>query len=187
MAIESFEVWFRREVAPYEAALRWRLCRLLTSEADVEDVLWSAYERLLIGDAWRTCAAPVAFVHTVARNLALDHLRRATVVSMDGASAAFYEAADDAPGLEERLDDRAALALVRSAIDAMPAQCRKVFVMRRVDDLSPAQIAERTGLSVSTIEKHVAKGLRLCAERLAHAGLERTTGRWSKPAPPARR
>ncbi len=185
--VETFELWFRREVAPFEGALRWRLRRLLDSDAEVEDVLWSAYEKVLVADLWRSAAAPVALVHSIARNLAIDHLRRTKVVSLEGASAAFYEAADETPGPEERMDDRRALRLVHEAVAQMPAQCRRVFVMRRIEGLSPAEIAERTGLSVSTIEKHVAKGLRLCAERLAQAGLERTSGRWSKRASPRTR
>jgi DNA-binding transcriptional ArsR family regulator len=46
-----------------------------------------------------------------------------------------------------------------------------VFVLRKVYRLSHAEIAEVLGVSHSTIEKHVAKGLVRCRDYLRDAGL----------------
>jgi DNA-binding transcriptional ArsR family regulator len=46
-----------------------------------------------------------------------------------------------------------------------------VFVLRKVYKLSHAEIAEVLGVSHSTIEKHVAKGLMRCREYLREHGL----------------
>lgn len=174
-AADEFERWFRREAAPYEGAIQARLSRLLPSPADVQDVLWSAYERLLVSGAWRGAERPAELIFRIARNLAIDQLRRSKVVAFESASDSYFEAAAETPGPEERLDDRRAVEILDLAVKALPPQCRRIFVMRRIWGLSPQAIAEQTGLSVSTIEKHVAKGLKLCADRLAQAGLERTT------------
>ncbi|QUD89577.1 RNA polymerase sigma factor [Phenylobacterium montanum] len=185
---EAFENWYLREIAPFEPALRSRLRALVYSDSDVEDLLWSAYERLIETGIWRSAHRPVALVHQIARNLALDQLRRSRIVPIESASAAFFQAADDEPGPEERLDDRHALAVVIAAIEALPEQCQRVFKLRRLDGMSPAEISAHTGLSISTIEKHVAKGLRLCADRLAQIGLERKKARpWVKRTAIAKR
>jgi RNA polymerase sigma-70 factor (ECF subfamily) len=46
-----------------------------------------------------------------------------------------------------------------------------VFVLRKVHKLSHAEIAQVLGVSHSTIEKHVAKGLMRCREYLRDQGL----------------
>jgi DNA-binding transcriptional ArsR family regulator len=51
-----------------------------------------------------------------------------------------------------------------------------VFVLRKVYRLSHDEIAEVLGVSHSTIEKHVAKGLIRCRDYLRDAGLLDATG-----------
>ncbi|MGH8200295.1 MAG: RNA polymerase sigma factor [Steroidobacteraceae bacterium] len=56
-------------------------------------------------------------------------------------------------------------------MDSLPPLCRRVFVLRKVYQLSHAEIAQVLGVSHSTIEKHVAKGLLRCRDQLRSAGL----------------
>jgi DNA-directed RNA polymerase specialized sigma24 family protein len=53
----------------------------------------------------------------------------------------------------------------------LPPLCRRVFVLRKVFKLSPTEISEVLGISTSTIEKHVAKGLVRCRDYLREKGL----------------
>ncbi len=57
------------------------------------------------------------------------------------------------------------------AVERLPPVCRRVFVLRKVHKLSHTEISEVLGLSESTIEKHVAKGLVRCREYLRELGL----------------
>ena len=63
------------------------------------------------------------------------------------------------------------------AVDALaflgrlPPLCRRVFVLRKVYRLSHDEISEVLGVSHSTIEKHVAKGLIRCRDYLRDVGL----------------
>lgn len=43
----------------------------------------------------------------------------------------------------------------------MPEKCREVFLLSRVENLSHKKIAEQLGISVSTVEKHVSKAVRI--------------------------
>lgn len=45
------------------------------------------------------------------------------------------------------------------AINALPEQCRKVFILSRKYDLKNREIAKRLGISVKTVEKHISKAL----------------------------
>jgi RNA polymerase sigma-70 factor (ECF subfamily) len=75
--------------------------------------------------------------------------------------------ADELPGADRTLEARDDLRLLARLIADLPPQCRRVFTLRKVYGLSHEEIAVRLGLSISTVEKHVIKGLRLCSERLA--------------------
>ena len=52
-------------------------------------------------------------------------------------------------------------------MNGLPTQCRRVFVARRVHEKSLAEIAVEMDLSVSTVEKHLAKAIRLFAKAIA--------------------
>jgi RNA polymerase sigma factor (sigma-70 family) len=56
-------------------------------------------------------------------------------------------------------------ALMR-AIENLPAGCREVLVLRNQEELSHRQIADRLGIATSTVEKHLARALRLLREEL---------------------
>lgn len=55
---------------------------------------------------------------------------------------------------------------IRSAIDRLPIERKKIFIMSRYDGLKYSEIAEKLNLSVSTIENQMVKALKLLREEL---------------------
>lgn len=165
---EERRAWFRREILPLEPdllAYARRFCR--DSETDPEDLVHDTFARAIAYKSWREVLNPGAFAARILRNTALDALRRRKVLTIT-AVADFERLAqvDEAPTQEQTVLDRDELRRLREAIAELPAQCRRVFTLRKVYDLSPREIAERLGLSVSTVEKHLVKGLRYCSDKL---------------------
>jgi RNA polymerase sigma factor (sigma-70 family) len=62
------------------------------------------------------------------------------------------------------------------AADQLEGNVRKAFILKKVYGQSQKEIAHHLGLSESTIEKHVAKGLRHCADYLLLLDAEATPG-----------
>jgi RNA polymerase sigma factor (sigma-70 family) len=117
-------------------------------------------------DAWAQAAAavepardPAGFLHRIARNLALDRLRRRARQALPIDAAAPHQLADAAPGPERIAAGRQALGRVRDAIAALPPRAREAFLLARLDGLSHAAIAARMGVSPRTVENHVALAL----------------------------
>ena len=54
------------------------------------------------------------------------------------------------PDLLRRMED---------AMRAMPKMQREIFLAHRLDDMSYGEIAERTGLTVRQVERHMAKAI----------------------------
>jgi RNA polymerase sigma-70 factor (ECF subfamily) len=65
--------------------------------------------------------------------------------------------------------DAELLRRLENAVGAMPRKQREIFLVHRLDDLSYAEIASRTGLSVRQVERHMAKALyKLCKQIDGH-------------------
>jgi RNA polymerase sigma-70 factor (ECF subfamily) len=54
------------------------------------------------------------------------------------------------PDLLRRMED---------AMRAMPKMQREIFLAHRLDDMSYGEIAERTGLTIRQVERHMAKAI----------------------------
>lgn len=55
---------------------------------------------------------------------------------------------------------------IRTAIDQMPLQRKKIFIMSRYEELTYKEIAEKMGLSKKTIENQMGKALQYLREEL---------------------
>jgi RNA polymerase sigma factor (sigma-70 family) len=71
---------------------------------------------------------------------------------------------DTTPTPDEVLAGDECLERMRDALDAVSRRTRDVFFMQRLDGLSYAQIAQRLGVSISAVEKHIATALAILAD-----------------------
>jgi RNA polymerase sigma factor (sigma-70 family) len=164
--------WFLNQIFRHRAAL-YRYLRKFTSGAeDIEDLIQETYMRVYSLPDFETVGSPRALLFRIAHNMAVERARRnksqATDSVGDFTSLTVYS--NEAPA-EVQLDDRQRFEAFCAAVDQLPPLCRRVFVLRKVYRLSHDEIAEVLGVSHSTIEKHVAKGLVRCRDYLRNAGL----------------
>lgn len=170
----SDPAWFAAAVQPHDSALRAWLRAKFPALADVDDVVQETYTRVLqlrARDPLRQHAVkPLLF--TMARNLALDELRRRHIVPMEtlgGDDGAAF--ADGALGIADAVSRRQELALLNEAIQSLPERCRQVLTLRKIYGLSQREIARQMGISEHTVEAQVGIGVRRCADYLARFGL----------------
>ena len=154
--------WLLREALPHEPALRAWLMRRRVDGLEPEDVIQECYSLLAARDRVDDIRHPKAYLFQTARSLVSAHVRRARIVpfqaldDLDGG-----ELFEDAPSPERIVSDRDALRRLAQAIAALPPQAQRALILRRVHDLPQQEIARRMGLSENTVEKHIARGLRL--------------------------
>lgn len=71
---------------------------------------------------------------------------------------------------QQNLDAGELSAVVGRILESMPPQRRRIFSMSRKDGLSDAEIAERLGLSVRTVNKHIELALKDIRRKLSRGG-----------------
>ena len=168
----SLDDWFVREVLVHERVLMQYLQRCWPHRDELHDLPQEVYARVYEAAGRSRPTAPRAFVFTTARHLMTDRLRRSRVVSIepvgDFESSNVYLIDEVSP--ERWTGTRQALRRLVEALDALPERCRQVVWLRRVEELSQNDVAQRLGISGRTVEKHLAKGMRLIADHLYGGG-----------------
>lgn len=158
--------WFKASILPHERELRARLRRAAsTAEADLDDVVSEALVRAYGTADWVNIADGRHYLFRIARNVMIDQARRSALIAFDSLEDAGGHEPDRRT--EAAISARDELRQAQRAIEAMPPQCRRVFMLRRVHERSIAEIAAEMELSISTVEKHLGKAVALLARAMA--------------------
>jgi RNA polymerase sigma-70 factor (ECF subfamily) len=158
-------IWFKNVILPHQGALRAQLRRIAPARLDVDDLVSETLARVWGARDWTRITAGKAYLFSIARNMLIDEARRETVVSFD--QFADFDSLRSEHSPEPQLDARDALRQIEKIVAGLPEQARRVFVLRRIHGFSMNEIADQMGLSVSTVEKHLANALSLVAKALA--------------------
>jgi RNA polymerase sigma-70 factor (ECF subfamily) len=160
--------WFIGVFTKYSRSLRRYLRRYSVSEATAADVAQEAFLRMYVASRADSVKHPRAYLYQVARNLVLNHIRDKVRAGTDTV-ADFDDLGvyGDFPSLESASISQEEYELLISAIEQLPPQCRRVFILRKIYQYSYREIVDELGIAVSTVEKHVAHGTKACNRYLA--------------------
>lgn len=171
--------WLARHIVPIEPALRAWLQKRRVAGLEIDDIVQESYARLAILPSVAEITNPRAYLYQAAHSIIVTYLRRQNVVSIQAVEQAELAAfgSDDATP-EVVASDRDELFHLVELIGELPEQPRRVFISRRVEGLSQRETAQKLNLSESTVEKHMARAVRLFMDALANGG--KTQGQASR-------
>lgn len=154
--------WFADEVLPHEAALRGYLHGLV-APAEVDDLVQETYSRLLRARERGPVESPRGLLFATARNAARDlHRRRAVRNTLPIGEIDQSRVFDDAPDAAETASRRQEADLLTEAIASLPPRCREILLLRKFENLSHREIAQRLGISEHTVGVQLTKALQRC-------------------------
>ena len=160
----------RKRFSQLYMSLRSSLARSVAGivpPAEIEDIVQEAYVRVCQVEAPSSVRAPQSYLYRTVRNLALDHRKRAESRLTDSVGEEIDTAGFGTERLSDRTFDDAAsneeFALFCDAVRHLPVQCRRAFVLKKVYGYTQREVAAELGLSESTVEKHIATGIKRCA------------------------
>ena len=162
-------------VSRYQNRLYRFLLRLVRDRSEAEDLFQQTWvhvaEKIRRFDPNRNFDA---WLFTVARNLAIDHLRRVRPASLDqpvsedesqGTAVDRLVAKDPAP-LERMLENERASRL-GTALDELPIAYREVMTLRFEEEMKIEEIAQVLSIPLSTVKSRLRRSLeqmRQCLE-----------------------
>ena len=126
------------------------------SALEIEDLTQEVFLRMIGPAAPRTLHNPEAYVFTLARNLVKDRARRlCTRAATSSISLDEVDIPSQLPTPEEVFECEERLEEAASVLDGLRTETRVAFLLHRLDGASYASIAQRLGVSVSMVEKHI--------------------------------
>jgi len=125
---------------------------MLADYAEADDVAQETFVRLWRADlAGGNPRSVLAWIYRTGTRLAIDRLReRSKIVATDEETTALAELGSLAPGGDDVLANRRALAVLARRL---PAEELEVALLFRIDGLTQAEIAEVSGISERTVRR----------------------------------
>lgn len=159
------------------SSLKRFIGRFMRNSSDIEDIAQEAFLRAYAVERGRPIEQPKSFLFRIAKHLALSQLTRKARQITD-----YIEDFEDSSVIqlehsaEEEVSARQMLGLHVEAVTELSAQCRQVYLLRKVHGFSHKEIAAHLGIAVSTVEKHLMKAIEQC-ERYVRERVELRTSR----------
>lgn len=165
--------WIARWILPVESALRtWLRHRVRGGTGiEIDDIVQESYAVLSELATVDHIRSPRNYLFQIAHSIVLAHHRRSKIVRIDYlAELERLEVMDDAVSPEIETFDRHELRRLGEMLLELPSRQREAFSLRKLEELSQREAAERMRISESTLEKHVAKALYYLTQRLGRSG-----------------
>ncbi len=155
------------EIKNLYVRLKRYIARYLNRPEDVEDLTQEAFLRVLEASSKGKIENPKAYLYRTAHNLALNSLaRKSNHLLCYIEDLADSNVIEKGVPLEDQVNFQKNFELFCHATLELPERCREVLILRKVYGLSQKQVAQKLNISVSTVEKHLAKGISRCAASL---------------------
>lgn len=157
------------------------IAKYRANAADIDEIAQDVFLTGFALEQRETIRTPERLLLRIAKHLAIDEARRKinkTSDPLEGSIdlAAYPDERQCSP--EDMLSGRQKLLAFSEVVADLPADLRRVFVMRRIEGLKYDQIATRLNLSKSAVEKRMASAMNVFIASIKERGyaLEDFTG-----------
>jgi RNA polymerase sigma-70 factor (ECF subfamily) len=163
---------FGELVSRYETKVYGLALKMVRNPEDAEDVLQDTFLRAYRGiKSFQGASTFSTWIYRITANSALMRLRKKQLPTVSIEDADEREApiniADWSPGPVEQLLSQETRHMMEEAIHSLPPEFRQVFVLRDVEELSNAEVAEILDLSVAAVKSRLHRARLKVRDRLA--------------------
>tara|TARA_R110002167_G_scaffold50547_5_gene147170 strand:+ start:31060 stop:31635 length:576 start_codon:yes stop_codon:yes gene_type:complete len=147
------------------------IMKMSVEQQDVDDILQETFIRVLHSDAKQQIKSPKGYLFVVSRNLVLKKLMQQSKAIHTELDDALIEN-DDGNTVEKELYQKLKFERFSKVLSSLPEKNRRAILLRKLYCLSHKEIAKKMDVSVSSVEKYIATGLRQCKQSLCAQGYE---------------
>jgi len=164
-------LWYKENLRPHEPMLRAWLTSRYSEQIDADNIIQEALIRVLRSKNESEMNSPKAYFFAIARNLALDHIRRNKVIFNESIlNDEAMQLLDESESIEETVARNHELEILTEAIQSLPERCRRVFTLSKVYGMTYDQIACEMDISFNTVSAQIAIGFSKCGEYMRRHG-----------------
>ena len=157
--LNKFELLFKELFKPLSSFALKYVRDIDDAKGIVHEVFVTFWEKF---DALPADANYRSYLYTAVRNRCLNYIRDSKKhVTLENVTA--HEAVESNTAMEAAELERE----IELGIQSLPEKCRIVFEMNRSEGLKYAQIAEKLGISVKTVEAQISKALSILRDHLS--------------------
>jgi len=147
------------------------IMKMSVKQQDVDDILQETFIKVLHSDTQQKIKSPKGYLFVVSRNLVLKKLTQQSKEIHTEIDEALIENENDNP-VEKELHQKLKFERFSQILNSLPEQHRRAILLRKLYCLSHKEIAKKMDISVSSVEKYIAKGLKQCKQSLCTQGYE---------------
>ncbi len=140
----------------HRSVLASYLAQKLLQQADIDDILQETFEQAYLAENKLEIRSPKGFLFIVARRILSKKFKKQSkriFVEIDETEVS--EASGIKINPENDLYYKFKMGILMDAIETLPPQCRRVFMMRKLQGYSQKKIASELKISTSTVERHI--------------------------------
>jgi RNA polymerase sigma factor (sigma-70 family) len=156
-----------REAGPLRQSLARYFGRRISDASEVDDLVQEVFIRIVARDSTQPVLHLGGYVFQTAASVLADRGRRRTVRQADA-----HVTFDDERHTDQDFDaDRILMGkqdlhAATAALLSLPVRTRTIFVLHRLEGCKYRDIGARLGITVSAVEKHMARAIQHLSETL---------------------
>jgi len=162
----AFELLYRSEYSN----LKYFLSRYLSDYTLIEDIVQESFLTLWDGrDKINPQLSLKAFLFTIARNRAINELRKRSYKltdSLDKAEVSFKLKVLNDEYLTSRIDLMDMKRVIEKTYEMLPEKIKDSFVLSREKEMSYKEISDELGISVKSVEHNISAALKIFRKKL---------------------
>ncbi|HBO15567.1 MAG TPA: RNA polymerase subunit sigma-70 [Porticoccaceae bacterium] len=155
--------------------IKARLARFLVGMVpprDVEDIIQETYVHLCKIENKSYIKDSESFMFRTARNLALDHLKRAETRLTSGVDNMDDHVIEEHDPTYGQIASDEEFGLFCAAIRELPRQSQRAFILKKVYGYSLKEIMLEMDLGQPTVESHIVSATKKCVQYMRNYGVE---------------
>lgn len=148
------------------------IMKMSVEQQDVDDILQETFIRALRSDTKQEISSPKGYLFVVSRNLVLKKLMQQSKEIHTELDEALLEEDDLDNTVEKELYQKLKFERFSNVLSSLPEKHRRAILLRKLYCLSHKEIAKKMDVSVSSVEKYIATGIKQCKQSLYAQGYE---------------
>ena len=144
------------------------IMKICSRQEDVDDILQETFLRAYSANEKTTIKSPQDYLFVVSRNLVIKNLSRQSREIASKIDSELQQAEDISVDMQVHYQRK--FEAFNEALQSLPEKNRRAILLRKFYGLSHKEIAGKMNVSVSSVEKYIANGIKSCKQILCSKG-----------------